>query len=63
MSSACSRPLQILNGHHDDHDDDVEGDDGDDGDEDEEGENDENGYISAQPILCNTVMLDFGGKN
>ena len=33
------------------------------GDEDEEGKNDENGYISVQLILCNTVMLDFGGKN
>ena len=62
MSSACSRSPQILNGHHDDHDDDVEGDDGL-GDEDEEGKNDENGYITVEPILCNTVMLDFGGKN
>ena len=59
MSFACSRPPQILN---DDHDDDVEGDDGH-VDEHEEGKNDENGYISVQLILCNTVMLDFGGKN
>ena len=58
MSSACSRPLQILNGQHDD-DDELEGDD-DHGDEGEEGKNDENGDISAQPILGNTVMLDFG---
>ena len=58
MSSACSRPPKILNGRHDD-DDDIEGDD-DHGDEDEEGKNDENGDISAQPILGNTVMLDFG---
>ena len=65
MSSACSRPPKILNGQHDDDDgeDDAE-DEGDDdhGDEDEEGKNDENGDISAQPILCNTVMLDFGEK-
>ena len=59
MSSACSRPPQILNVQHDDDDDNVEGDD-DHGDEDEEGKNDENGDISAQPILGNTVMLDFG---
>ena len=59
MSSACSRPPKILNGRHDDDDDDIEGDD-DHGDEDEEGKNDENGDISAQPILGNTVMLDFG---
>ena len=65
MSSACSRPPKILNGQQDDNDDDVEGDDdhGDDNHDDEEGNNDENGDISAQPILGNTVMLDFGEKD
>ena len=43
MSSACSRPPKILNGHHDDDDDDVECNDCH-GDEDEEGKNDEKGY-------------------
>ena len=57
MSSACSRPPQILNGQHDDDggEDDAEDegndDHGDDDHDDEEGNNDENGDISAQPIF------------